>query len=590
VTARDPHIERDIRAIVQRVVDGLFDDMAEASQSVVSPQPSDEPLTVDRRPSTDVDVIAIGADHGGFALKERLAFRLTERGYSVVDCGTDSTESVDYPEYAAAVARAVASGEAQVGIMVDGAGIGSAMVANKVSGVRAAMCYDLSTARNARDHNHANVLTLGAGLIGQDLAWQITHEFLTTPYGPDRHARRVDMIGALDNAARPQMRQPEQTPPVHRERIAPPQPVSHMDRVAPSKREWIAQRVAHRLRPVVDINQGNKHTVWRLWQDLQGTPAHKVRSVAGSALHDSVAWHGHEPLGSLQGIDGFVEGFWVPLLHSFPDLERETFVFFGGESNGRADGNVALDGHMWVTGTGRLNATFQADYLGIPASGGRISVQWGEFCRVDDGRITEVFFMLDMVELARQAGFELLPPSRGAPGIFLPPSSGRGRLLGAQDPSDTTLSLKHIRRFIFDGLNAFDNRDLASMGMAHFLAPDVKWYGPGGIGACLSFNEFETFHQTPWLVAFPDRQVQDLDALFAEGTYTGAPGWGGVLATQTGPYLGHPATGNPVGVNGLDWWRRRGGQYIENWVFVDMVHLFAQMGVDLIERIYATSP
>ncbi len=108
--------------------------------------------------------IAIGADHGGFELKTRLIRHLEGAGHRVEDVGTSSTEAVDYPVFASAVAQAVASGRTEVGIMIDGAGIGSSMVANKVPGVRAALAYDLSSARNSREHNAANVLTLGAGL------------------------------------------------------------------------------------------------------------------------------------------------------------------------------------------------------------------------------------------------------------------------------------------------------------------------------------------------------------------------------------------------------------------------------------------
>ena len=119
---------------------------------------------------------------------------LKELGYAVVDCGTDSTASVDYPEFAYAVAHLVAQGRAWRGIVVDGAGIGSCMAANKVPGVRAAMCYDQATAVNSREHNHANVLTLGAGLIGPNLARQIVKTWLETPAGGGRHARRVSKI------------------------------------------------------------------------------------------------------------------------------------------------------------------------------------------------------------------------------------------------------------------------------------------------------------------------------------------------------------------------------------------------------------
>ncbi len=142
--------------------------------------------------------IALGADHGGFHLKEKLASYLRDQGYAVRDCGTFGSDAVDYPDFAEAVARLVAAGSCRWGVVVDGAGIGSCMAANKVPGVRAAMCYDVSSARNSREHNHANVLTLGAGLIGENLARQIVDTWLTTPWGPGRHARRVEKIDQIE--------------------------------------------------------------------------------------------------------------------------------------------------------------------------------------------------------------------------------------------------------------------------------------------------------------------------------------------------------------------------------------------------------
>ncbi len=142
--------------------------------------------------------VALGADHGGYTLKEALKPHLQGLGYEVVDCGTHSTDSVDYPDIAYAVAQLVADGQCANGIMVDGVGIGSCMAANKVPGVRAALCYDHATALNSREHNHANVLTLGAGLIGVNLAKQIVQTWLATPYGPGRHAKRVEKITAIE--------------------------------------------------------------------------------------------------------------------------------------------------------------------------------------------------------------------------------------------------------------------------------------------------------------------------------------------------------------------------------------------------------
>jgi ribose 5-phosphate isomerase B len=179
----------DVRDMVSRIVDGVLGQSAAPAVEETPAVPGDEPTR---------EGIAIGADHGGYPLKERLAFRLREQGHAVLDCGTDSTAAVDYPDFAHAVASAVATGKARWGVIVDGAGIGSAMVANKVPGVRAALCYDISTARNSREHNHANVLTLGAGLIGENLAWQIIQEWLTTEWGGDRHARRVAKITEIE--------------------------------------------------------------------------------------------------------------------------------------------------------------------------------------------------------------------------------------------------------------------------------------------------------------------------------------------------------------------------------------------------------
>ena len=191
----DQQIEEDVRTLVREIVSGVLDS---GVSSGPAPDPIDPPATTPDAGET----IAVGADHGGLPLKEKIAFELRRAGHDVHDCGTDSTDAVDYPDFAHEVARLVADGTCSTGIVVDGAGIGSAMVANKVPGVRAALCYDLSTARNSREHNHANVLTLGAGLIGPNLAWQIVQEWLATSWGGGRHARRVEKITDIDNRYR----------------------------------------------------------------------------------------------------------------------------------------------------------------------------------------------------------------------------------------------------------------------------------------------------------------------------------------------------------------------------------------------------
>jgi ribose 5-phosphate isomerase B len=143
--------------------------------------------------------IAIGADHAGFELKQHLVVFLREQGHDVADHGTDSTESVDYPPIMAGVGRAVVAGDADVGIVLGGSGQGEQLAANKVRGVRAALCNDLYTARMSRAHNDANVLSIGARVVGTGLAEEIVTVWLSTPFEGGRHARRVEMLTKIES-------------------------------------------------------------------------------------------------------------------------------------------------------------------------------------------------------------------------------------------------------------------------------------------------------------------------------------------------------------------------------------------------------
>jgi len=168
---------------------------------VASPSEHERPssgATAESSPEKSARVVAIGADHGGFELKRELIGHLHDWGYQVLDLGTDSAEAVDYPDFAEAVGNAVARGDAWLGIVLDSAGIGSSIAANKVPGVRAALCYDRATARNSREHNDANVLTLGAKLIAPEAAREIAALWLATPFAGGRHQRRVDKIRSIE--------------------------------------------------------------------------------------------------------------------------------------------------------------------------------------------------------------------------------------------------------------------------------------------------------------------------------------------------------------------------------------------------------
>lgn len=143
--------------------------------------------------------VAIGADHAGYALKEAIKSQLLANGAAVSDAGTDGESSVDYPDYAAAVARTVARGDADFGILVCATGVGMSIAANKVPGVRAALCAEPFTAQRCRAHNDANVICIGAAVVGAGMASEIVSAFLTTPFDGGRHARRVAKIAGIED-------------------------------------------------------------------------------------------------------------------------------------------------------------------------------------------------------------------------------------------------------------------------------------------------------------------------------------------------------------------------------------------------------
>ena len=194
----------DIGSTVELAPGGLVtplarDTLTARRVTVVATGTNDPELPADLVPVADVRRVVIGSDHSGVALKRALVLHLRGRGLAVFDVGTDGTDPVDYPDIAAAVGQAVTRKEADAGIVIDGAGIGSAIAANKIRGIRAAMCLDETTARYSREHNGANVLALGASLVpGTEAAVRIVDRWLATPMREARYIRRLIKIRRLE--------------------------------------------------------------------------------------------------------------------------------------------------------------------------------------------------------------------------------------------------------------------------------------------------------------------------------------------------------------------------------------------------------
>ena len=320
--------------------------------------------------------------------------------------------------------------------------------------------------------------------------------------------------------------------------------------------------------------QANKALVWSFWERLDGATPETVAEIALPLLDAGISWNGPHPINHLDRAGDVVAGFWRPLLHAFPNLRRQSDLFIGGEFAGKA----------WVCGTGYFRGTFARDWLGIPATKGPARLRFGEFCTVADGRITETYLLLDLVDLILQAGYRVLPPSNGDEAPPPAPQTGDGVLLSPQDAGETRRSLALVEA-MFGSMRGYDLRDRATLSHATYWSPEMHWYGPCGIGTAWSLDEYFPVHQRPFLTAFPDRRGLGHGARFGEGRYAASTGWPSVGATHTGPWLGCPPTGRPVTMRVMDFYRRDGDLLAENWVLIDIVDVLLQSGVDLFARL-----
>ncbi len=343
----------------------------------------------------------------------------------------------------------------------------------------------------------------------------------------------------------------------------------------------------------ISLNQANKTAVWDYWQKLNHVGAENAAEVIRAAVHEDVNWNGSAPIDQLLGVDALISGFWEPLLNSFPDLKRTPYIFLGGIDDGESAYGTG-DGDQWVSGCGYLTGTFVRDWLGIPATGRKTNIHFGQFYVMSEGRIAESYVMFDILSVMRQAGFQVLPPAPGAEGGKVPgPVAKDGVMLTDQDPLESRKTVQLVDamgRGLERYVRSRDGADMTKMEQWQYWHRDMKWYGTTGIGLCFDLEEFEDFHQRPWLHGFGDRGLsQDgggrLMGFVGEGNYSCGGIWDTVFSRHNGEYAGVPATGKLMTIRDFDWWKREGDLLVENWIPIDLIDLFRQMGVDLVDRL-----
>lgn len=296
--------------------------------------------------------------------------------------------------------------------------------------------------------------------------------------------------------------------------------------------------------------------------------------VTAKYYHEDAVWHGPHPLNNIQGVDDVLARVWSPLSVAMPDLERRNDIVMGGSYNGKD----------WIGSTGHYLGTFEKDWLGIPATRSAAYLRFGEFHHFENNKISESFVIFDILDLMRQAGVWLLPPSLGVAGLAPGPATQDGLLWGRQDDEESVKSLKLVEAMA-EGLFSYDGSNLASMGQDRFWHPRMMWYGPAGIGATRGLKGFEDYHQRPFLSALPDRVGGYHYGRFGDGMYTASGGWPSLRATHSGPgWLGLPPTNRKIEMRVMDFWRREGDLLRENWVFIDIIDVLLQLDVDLFDQ------
>jgi predicted ester cyclase len=323
-------------------------------------------------------------------------------------------------------------------------------------------------------------------------------------------------------------------------------------------------------------NQQNKKLVWNYWQGMNGAATIDILS---QSLHTNTTWHGFQPLRHLNGSAEIWSQFWQPLLTAIPDLTRRPYVFIAGQ----------FEGGDWVCGTGDFIGTFANDWLidksAIPASGSSVHFRFGEFCKVQDEQIVEIRIIIDLPDLVRQVGINLLPPNYSRD-LWTPgPLAGDGILLKPQDPAESAKTLNLVEEMIFGGLNKYDQKSQDSQGLGCFWHPHMVWHGPVGIGSAYGLDEFKENAQGPIVRAFPDRKGIGHQARIAEGYFAASTGWPSLVGTHQNEYMGWTPTGQKIGWNIMDFWKREGDLLLENWVMIDLIGAALESGVDLLAEL-----
>lgn len=328
-----------------------------------------------------------------------------------------------------------------------------------------------------------------------------------------------------------------------------------------------------------DMHQQNRKRIGRFREALYNCGQCGQSSLV-AAMQDIFAPHCTIHLAfPFEDMDGPTELFdkaYLPLIEALPDLERRDYIVMAGPA---ATGN-------WVGCAGYYTGVFEHRWLDIPPTQRPAALRFHEFFRMEQGRIVEMQALWDIPQLMMQAGVWPMVPSLGVEWLVPGPATADGIITAPYDQKRSEASL-HLVRSMLDGLSRYADGGHQAMNLEKFWHPAMSWYGPAGIGSNRRVTGFRNHHQIPFLNGMPDREGgrgPDM-SLFSDGDYVGFTAWPGMRARISGDgWLGIAPSGQEITMRSLDFWRCENGLIRENWVLVDLLDVYNQIGVNVFNR------
>ncbi len=333
-----------------------------------------------------------------------------------------------------------------------------------------------------------------------------------------------------------------------------------------------------------DIHQQNKQFIKKFRNALYDCDATQLQNQLRKIFASDCEIHLTFPFEDLYGPDALYEQTYQPLLHAIPDLERRDFIVMAGHSRG---GN-------WIGCAGHYMGVFENHWLDIPPTQHAVAMRYHEFFRIEDEQIVEMQALWDIPQVMMQADAWAMSPSLGVEWVVPSPATQDGIIMAPYDQTKADASLK----LVVDMLKALKRspEGVEAMQLDKYWHPKFLWYGPAGIGTSRRISGFRNWHQIPFLNAMPDRDAfLDKGISLGDGDYVGFTAWPGMYMTITGDgWLGIAPSNQKITMRSLDFWRCENGLIRENWVLVDLLHVYNQLGVDVFARMceftYARQP